>query len=169
MSAEGNFADMLPEVFRTSFNSLFFGSVFPVKAALPEIIKTRGHIVFISSLAGFYGLRRYSAYSSGKMALTALAQSIRAETANTGIHVGIAYVGLTQNEKSKTTLNADGELVLVPPRPAHLQQTREKVAEGIAKMILKRQKRKVFSLIGVIQDALIRFTPSLFRQIAKKL
>jgi meso-butanediol dehydrogenase/(S,S)-butanediol dehydrogenase/diacetyl reductase len=168
ITAAGNFADLPIEIFKTAMDSQFYGSVFPVKAALPDIRRSKGSIILISSLAGLFGLPKHSAYSCGKMALTAFTQSLQTEERNSGMNIGIAYVGFTQNDSEKRVLNQAGEWCEVPQRPPALQQSPGKVARGIAGMILHRQQRKVFSAIGKTQNLIIRFTPWIFRIISKK-
>jgi NAD(P)-dependent dehydrogenase (short-subunit alcohol dehydrogenase family) len=168
ITAAGNFADMPIDIFKTAMDSLFYGSVFPIKAALPELIRVKGQIILISSLAGLFGLPKYSAYSAGKMALTGFTQSLQSEMRNSGIHIGIAYIGFTRNDKEKKVLNVSGEWCQVPERPPVFQQIPEKVAKGISRMIRRRQNRKVFSVVGKIQIRIIRFTPWLFRMISGK-
>lgn len=169
ITATGDFADMPIDIFKTTMDSLFYGSVFPIKAALPELVRSKGQVILISSLAGLFGLPKYSAYSAGKMALTGFTQSLQAEMRNSGIHIGIAYVGFTRNDNEKRVLNISGKWCPVPDRPSVFQQSPEQVATGIARMISHRQNRKVFSVIGKIQIRIIRFTPWLFRMVSRKL
>ena len=79
ISMRGDVADLNPEVFKTVFESNVFGAVYPAIPAIKELRKTNGSIVFISSLAGIRGLPFLSAYSSSKMALRGVAESIRIE------------------------------------------------------------------------------------------
>ena len=77
VSMRGKVAELNPEVFQTVFESNVYGTVNPTIPAIPYLRKTKGSIVFISSLAGIRGLPGLSAYCSSKMALRAIAESIR--------------------------------------------------------------------------------------------
>ena len=99
VSSRGGVADLKPEVFESVFSSNLMGSINPTIPAIPELRKTQGSLVFISSLAGIRGLPGLSAYCSSKMALRAIAESIRIEEKKNNIHVGLIYVGITQIEK----------------------------------------------------------------------
>ncbi len=145
---ESTIQDIKPEVFKMAINSQILGAVFPIKAALPALIKENGYILLISSLAAMYGLARFSAYSMGKTSYKNLAQSLRFELRNSGVGIGVAYVCFTQNEPQKQMIMPDGSLSSLPKRPTLLQQPREKVAKILAGMIKKRKKRKVLSLYG---------------------
>ena len=71
-----------------------------IAGSFVSIIRTS--IIFNSSIASFFGLPNFSAYSSSKMSLTAIAQSLKIELTGTGIHVGINYIGFAENESQKT-------------------------------------------------------------------
>ena len=155
------FDKLQPEVYKAIFDSNSSGAAFPTMAALPHLKKTKGSVIFISSLAGFHGLPSASAYSMGKMALTPLWQSLRIEMSHTGIHFGIVHVSFTQNEDQKRMVTSDGSLIPVPKRPSLIQQPREKVARSIIRMIKYRRKKKVLSPLGKATAFMMRFFPRL--------
>ena len=157
-------SELNPEVFATIFESNSMGAVYPTLAALPHLIKTKGSVIFISSLAGLHGLPTASAYSMGKMALTALWQSMKIELRNTGIHFGICYVSFTQNEEQKRMITANGTLIPVPKRPQFLLQSREKVASKITEMIRQRKSKIILSPIGKTTAFLMRHFPKVVLQ-----
>jgi short-subunit dehydrogenase len=165
VSMRESFEKLQPEVFAEIVHSNINGSAFPAWKALPHIKKTKGSITFISSAAGLHGMPTGSAYSAGKMALTALAQSMRIELSGTGVHIGVVHVGFTQNEDQKRVLNAKGELVAVATRPAYLQQTREQVANAILKSIRKRNAKTILTIMGKVNAFMVRFFPSLVSRI----
>ncbi|MBL7834381.1 MAG: SDR family oxidoreductase [Cyclobacteriaceae bacterium] len=161
ISMREKFENLQPEVFSQIIHSNINGSAFPAWYALPHLKKTKGSITFISSAAGMIGMPTGSAYSAGKMALTALAQSMKIELDGSGVHVGIVHVGFTQNEDAKRVLNAKGELVPVAPRPPYLQQTREQVAKAILRSIKSRQFKTVLTIVGKLNAFMVRFFPGL--------
>ncbi len=160
--------DLTPEIFQSVFISNSMGSITPTLAAIPYIKETKGSIIFISSLAGLQGMPSASAYSAGKMTLTAFWQSLRIELSSTGIHFGICFVSFTKNDDEKRMISSGGELVTVPHRPAFIQQTQEKVARSIISMIRRRKAKIVLSPIGKITAFLIRFFPRLVMWITIK-
>jgi len=161
ISMSEHFENLDSKVFAQVIESNIHGSAFPALSALPAIKISRGSIVFISSAAGLVGLPTASAYSAGKMALTALAQSLKIELSNTGVHIGIVHVGFTKNDDDKRVLNAKGELIPVAPRPAYLQQTQEEVANAVLDLIRKRKFKSILSLVGKLNAIAIRFFPGL--------
>lgn len=161
ISMSERFENLDPTVFAQVIESNIHGSAFPTLRALPAIKISKGNIVFISSAAGLVGLPTASAYSAGKMALTALAQSLRIELSNTGVHVGIVHVGFTKNDDDKRVLNAKGELIPVAHRPAYLQQTQEEVANAVLDLIRKRRFKSILSFVGKLNAFAIRYFPGL--------
>lgn len=148
-----------PSIFREIIDSNSLGSVLPTLTALPHLKKSKGSVIFISSLAGLHGLPSASAYSMGKMALTAFWQSLKIELFHTGIHFGICYVSFTENEPDKRMITSDGSLIHVPKRPKFILQSREKVANTILYMIKKRKSRIVLSRLGNITAFIMRHLP----------
>jgi len=70
------------------------GAVNSVHAVLPRMLKRgSGHIVAISSLAGFRGLPRSAAYSASKAGMTAFFESVRLDVKHQGVDVTIIQPG----------------------------------------------------------------------------
>ena len=77
ISTEGTVMELDPEVFRKVMEVNVLGSVYPTQAALSHLRQSKGSVIFIGSVAGIRGLPRYAPYSASKMALTALAESLK--------------------------------------------------------------------------------------------
>jgi NAD(P)-dependent dehydrogenase (short-subunit alcohol dehydrogenase family) len=148
ISMRGNFAELKPVVFRTMFESNVMGAVHPTLAAIKYLRATQGSIIFISSVAGIRALPGLSAYCSAKMSLRALAESIRIEEAKNHLHVGIVFVGYTENEKDKETIAADGSRRLIAPRTGKGVQTIDSVARGVVRNLSKRKFITILSTVG---------------------
>ena len=161
----GDFSDLNPEVFKTVFETNIFGVVNPSIPALPHIRKSHGSIVFISSLCGIRGLPGLSAYCSSKMALRAIAESIRIEEINSKIHIGLIFVGFTENEHNKKTIAADGSLLTINDRSNFKVQTTTTVAKAILKNIKKRKFRTTLSGIGKLNSFMQAIMPGLVEKI----
>lgn len=70
------------------------GAVNSIHAVVPQMIeKGSGHLVAISSLAGFRGLPKSAAYSASKAGMTAFFESVRLDHARNGIDVTIIHPG----------------------------------------------------------------------------
>lgn len=168
LSCYGTLQDLQPFVAKEIIDTNIYGSLFPVKAALSELIKNKGSVLFVSSIAGLYGLPGYSAYSLSKMALTALAQSLSIELNSSGMYVGIAYVAFTENDTDKRTMAPDGEWQPVPKRPRFLTTSKTSTATKLLKQIKNKQFSITHSFLGNCSKMLIRLFPALTTSIFRK-
>lgn len=165
VSMRGNFSELNPKVFKSVFDINVLGAVNVSIPALEYIKQTQGSIVFISSVAGIRGLPNNSAYSSSKMALRAIAESIRIEESNSNIHVGLVFVGITEIEKDKMTIGADGSPVSLQYRSGSKAQSLIQVANSIIKNIEKRKFRTTLTRLGKINAFLQPIVPDLVERI----
>jgi NAD(P)-dependent dehydrogenase (short-subunit alcohol dehydrogenase family) len=149
-----------PEVFRKVVEVNFLGAFFITKLAIPYLKKTRGSVLFVSSLAGIHGIGNYASYSSSKMALTALAESLRIELHPYGVHIGIAYVGFTENDPEKTFLDGEGERNALPDRKTIRQISAKKVALHLLQMIERRRYRSICTPLGKFHAFVTRIFPN---------
>lgn len=75
----GPIEDLPLDVFRECFEVNFFGSVRVVQAFIPDLIRTRGTIAVMGSLAGRVAMPFLSPYVSTKFALEGFCDSLRRE------------------------------------------------------------------------------------------
>ncbi len=138
----GYFAELSLEIFEKTMAVNYFGSLYAIKAVLPEMLAAgRGQIVLISSGAGLIGLYGYSAYSPSKFALRGLAESLRGELKTKGIKVSIVYPPdtdtpqLVQENKTK------------PLETKKITASAETwTAEGVAQAIVRGIEQKIFAI-----------------------
>ena len=168
VSMRGTVAELKPEVFENVFSSNVYGTVNPTIPAIPELRKTKGSIIFISSLAGIRGLPGLSAYCSSKMALRAIAESIRIEEHKYKIHVGLIYVGITEIEHNKETIASDGSMKVLKDRKEGKVQTTEQVAKAVLKNLKKRKFITTLTRIGKVNKFLQPRAPMLVEKIILK-
>ncbi|MDN5745880.1 MAG: SDR family NAD(P)-dependent oxidoreductase [Nocardioidaceae bacterium] len=70
-----------------------FGVIRTVKAALPQIIENKGHVLITSSIYSFFNGVINSSYSSSKAAVEQFGRSLRIELAAEGATCGVLYPG----------------------------------------------------------------------------
>jgi short-subunit dehydrogenase len=84
------------------------GAAATLSAVLPAMVaRDRGHLVGISSLAGFRGLPKSAAYSSSKAALRVFLEGLRIDLRGTNVHVttlcpGYVKTPATENRPYRT-------------------------------------------------------------------
>lgn len=156
VSMRGELAELAPEVCSQVLSTNLAGSVNVTRAAVEHIIAARGHIVFVSSIAGLFGMPGASIYCASKGALTGFSESLRLELIPRGVHVGVVHLGFTEHDPEKRILAADGSLV-PPDRPAHHPQS---LAAGlIVRMMEKRKRRLVMTPVGKLGWLAYRVSP----------
>jgi short-subunit dehydrogenase len=86
--------DLEPLAVKQVIDINLLGAVNSVHAVLPEMLERgSGHLVAISSLAGFRGLPRSAAYCASKAGMTAFFESVRLDVAHRGVDVTIIQPG----------------------------------------------------------------------------
>lgn len=70
----------------------YFGTVYTTRALLPAMVKRgSGHIINISSSAGFIGVYGYTAYCASKFAVRGFSDALRSEIKNCGVSVSLVF------------------------------------------------------------------------------
>jgi 3-dehydrosphinganine reductase len=88
----GYFSELDDDVFREMMEVDYFGTLWPIRAVTPAMVERgEGSIVGISSDVGLVGVFGYTAYAAAKFAVRGLLESLRAELAPSGVHVGCCY------------------------------------------------------------------------------
>lgn len=104
------------------------GAVNSVTAVIPHMVQRgSGHLVAISSLAGYRGLPKSAAYCASKAGVSALFESLRIDLAHTGVDVTIIHPGFI-----KTPLTAGRK---------HMPYLME-LDDAVGKMMRVIEKRK---------------------------
>jgi 3-dehydrosphinganine reductase len=88
----GYVQDLSLDVFERLMRVNYFGTVYVTAAVLPAMLKRgSGHIINISSMAGYLGVFGYSAYGASKYAVAGYSEVLRAEMKPHGIRVSVAF------------------------------------------------------------------------------
>lgn len=161
ISMRAIFEDVDPEVIRRVMDINFYGAVYATKCCLPEIIRNKGSIVGISSIAGFRGLPARTGYSASKFALNGFLESLRTELLNSGVHVLTACPGFTASNIRKRSLTEDGSSRGESPRQEDKMMTAEECAEHIYRATVRRRRSLVLTLQGKFVVFLNKWLPGL--------
>jgi NAD(P)-dependent dehydrogenase (short-subunit alcohol dehydrogenase family) len=137
----GPFARSDPGTWRRVIDVNLIGSAQTARAFLPDLVRTAGYHLQIASLASIGAAPMMSAYCASKSGVEAFAHTLRAETAQHGVAVGIAYLGWTDTELIR---DADRYVTLrelrahMPP-PARRVQPTGIVAARLADAVERRR------------------------------
>ena len=82
-----------PEEWRAMVLTNVYGAALTIRASLPALRASRGHLLLTGSVAGRVAIEG-SLYSATKWAVTGMAESLRKEVAGTGIRVTLVEPGM---------------------------------------------------------------------------
>jgi short-subunit dehydrogenase len=153
--------DLDPSVIRKVMDVNFFGTVYCTKYALAHLLKTKGSVVGVSSIAGYKGLPGRCAYSASKFAMQGFLESLRLENLQKNLHVLIACPGFTASNIRNSALNKDGQVQSESPRDEQKMMYPEEVAAHIYQALNKRQNTLVLTLNGKLTVFLNKLFPEL--------
>jgi len=165
ISMRSYFDKLSVDVCKQMVDTNLVGSIFLSRAAVKHIIKAKGQIIFISSIAGLFGIPQASIYSTTKGALTNFCDSLRIEMSPLGVHTGVVYLGYIEHDPEKRILSSDGSLI-PHNHPAHYSQ--EKAAKIILKVLQKRKKKAVITPIGKLSWIAHKISPGLVEKVILK-
>ena len=153
------FTDVNLDVFEKLMKINFYGAVYCTKYALPYILKNKGSVIGISSIAGHKGLPGRTAYSASKFALQGFLEALRIENLKKDLHVLIVCPGFTASNIRKKALNAIGGIQSESPRKEQKMMTAEEVAKNVFSALKKRKNSIVLTKNGRLTVFLNKFFP----------
>jgi NAD(P)-dependent dehydrogenase (short-subunit alcohol dehydrogenase family) len=142
--AISTFRTMPTETFERVLDVNLMGVYRTVDAALPEIIRRRGHIVVISSVYAFLNGVGEAPYAMSKAAVEQFGRALRVELAQHGAGVSIAYFGFVDTEMVRGALDADPlarRMLSTFPRPLQKRLSPTVAGEAIVDGIQERRAR----------------------------
>jgi short-subunit dehydrogenase len=146
----------------------FLGNVYPTRFALPDLQKTRGQIVAISSLAGLTGVPGRSGYAATKHAQIGFFDSLRVELRSSGVAVTVIAPYFVRSQIRRRALGGDGQpLASSPVREAEVM-TAEECARHIVRAMETRQRLLVMTLRGRLGRWLKLAAPGLVDRMAER-
>ncbi|MBN8576135.1 MAG: SDR family oxidoreductase [Cytophagales bacterium] len=161
ISMRALFAEVDLAVVKQVLDINFYGVLYATRYCLPEIIKNKGSVVGISSIAGFRGLPGRAGYSASKFALNGFLEVLRTELLKTGVHVLTACPGFTASNIRMRALTKDGTTQGDSPRAEEKMMTAEECADHIYRAVVKRKRTLILTTQGKLAVWLNKWWPSL--------
>jgi short-subunit dehydrogenase len=173
VSMRASFIDADLKVLHSLMNVNFWGTVYCTRYALPFLIKQKGSLVGVSSVAGFHGLPGRTGYSASKFAMHGFLETIRIENLKKGLHVMIIAPGFTATDIRKHALTATGAEQGESPRDEKKLMSPGYVAKWVLKGIRKKKRNKLLTWDGRLTALFQRIIPGLvdwvyYREMAKE-
>ncbi len=162
ISMRALFEEVDLEVIRKLMDVNFWGTVYCTKYALPHLIRNKGSLVGVISIAGHVGLPGRTGYAASKFAVRGFLDTVRIENLKKGLHVLVAAPGFTASEVRKVALTKGGEKQGETPRDESKMMSAETCAKHIANAVKKRKRSLVLTFVeGKVTVLLGKIFPSL--------
>jgi dehydrogenase/reductase SDR family member 7B len=137
----------------------FWGVVYCTRYAMPHLLKSKGIIVGMSSVAGYKGLPTRSGYSASKFALEGFLESLRIENLKKGLSILIARPGFVATNIRNTMMSADGTQQGVSHKDEGRSMLPEDVASNLLTAVQKRKRTMILSSTAILSFWLNKFVP----------
>jgi len=160
ISMRALFKDADVKVLKAVMDVNFWGTVYCTKYALPEILKTKGTIVGISSIAGYKGLPGRTGYSASKFAMNGFLDALRVENLKTGVNVITACPGFTASNIRNTALDENGKQQGESTLHEEKMMTSDEVAKIIADGVANSARNLTMTGQGKLTVFLSKILPS---------
>ncbi|HWZ04282.1 MAG TPA: SDR family oxidoreductase [Mucilaginibacter sp.] len=155
------FIDTDVKVLKDVMDVNFWGTVYCTKYALPEILKTKGTIVGVSSIAGYKGLPGRTGYSASKFAMNGFLDALRVENLKTGVNIITACPGFTASNIRNTALDQSGKQQGESTMHEEKMMTSDEVAKIIADGVENRARTIIMTGQGKLTVFLSKILPGL--------
>jgi NAD(P)-dependent dehydrogenase (short-subunit alcohol dehydrogenase family) len=137
---------MAPETFERVLDVNLNGVYRTVDAALPEIVRRRGHVVVIASIYAFANGAGAVPYAMSKAGVEALGRALRVELRPHGASASVAYFGWIDTHMVRQGIDADPlgpEMLARLPAPLRKRLPPSAAGAAIARGIERRSARIV--------------------------
>lgn len=144
VSRVATFRAMAPETFDRVLDVNLLGVCRTVDAALPEIVRRRGHVVVISSIYAFTNGVGTTPYAMSKAAVEQFGRALRVELVPHGASASVAYFGFIDTEMVRSAIDKDAtavSMLTALPKPLHKRLAPSAAGEAIARGIERRSPR----------------------------
>jgi short-subunit dehydrogenase len=165
----GAFRDLSVDDYRRQFETNVFGVLRTIHAALPEIEKTRGHVVLIGSVAGWTSSPNASPYAMSKFAVRALADALTPELAPRGVTVTLISPGFVASDIRRTDNQGALQADAPEPVPAWLVVPTDTAVRQILRAVARGRSEAIITGHGKVLVAIERYLPWLSRALKRRL
>lgn len=159
ISMRALFKDLDLQVLKNLMDVNFWGAVYCTKYALPALLKSKGSVVGVSSIAGYRGLPGRTGYSASKFALNGFLESLRVENLKTGLHVMVASPGFTASNIRNVALVKDGTAQGETSMDEGKMMSSDEVAQIIVRGVEQRKRSLVMTSQGKLTVFLNKVLP----------
>ncbi|NVO54225.1 SDR family NAD(P)-dependent oxidoreductase [Rhodobacteraceae bacterium B1Z28] len=153
---------------RRLFEVNYFAAVETARAFLPEVRKTRGAHLAISSVAGFAPLYHRTAYAASKHALEGFFKSLRSEEEPFGVKVHIAAPSFVATNLGNAETQADGTTRPGSAKDGVDEMSPDAAAETILRGLDRSQPTIPVGRVAHLAWWLNRLSPRLYQRLMER-
>lgn len=146
----GPFTSLTMDDFRRQVELNVYGVLRTAFASLPELRKTRGSLVLVSSVMAYLPLPFASAYTMSKAAVMALAESLRVDLSPLGVNVTHVAPGFINTELRRVDAQGRRDSAGQDPIPLWLQMPAAKAARLIIRATRRRRRELILTRLGAL-------------------
>lgn len=158
----GHILQLKAEDFRRQFETNFFGVINTIETTLPYLIKQKGRLGIVGSVAGRVCTPLSAPYCSSKFAVVALSECIYYDLKPMGVSVTLINPGFVKSEIRHK--NKYGELTNRPdPVPSFLVMPTEKAGKQIVCALYRRIPELIITKHGKLSIFFGRHFPRTYR------
>jgi short-subunit dehydrogenase len=168
ISMRALFSETDLETIRRVMDINFWGPVYCTKYALPYLMRQKGTMVGISSIAGYRGLPGRSGYSASKFALQGWMEALRTELLDKDVNIMWVCPGFTKSNIRNAALNKNSQPQGETPLDEESLMSAEECASHILHAVEKRKRTLVLTRQGRETIFVNRFLPSLADKMVHK-
>ncbi len=155
-------------IFRRIMDINYLGSVYCTYYALPHLIRSRGLIVAVASLAGLTGVPSRTGYAASKHAMVGFYDSLRIELRGSGVDISVIAPDFVVSQIHRRALKGDGEAMGDTPMQEARIMTAEQCARLIVDAMSRRRRLLITSLRGKLGRWLKLIAPGVIDRIAER-
>lgn len=160
-SVAGKLSRLSAEDWRRQLDTNVVGAAITVRHALPHLLKTRGRIALVGSVAAFTPAPGVGAYCASKAALRMMGLSLAVELHGTGVSVSLLHPGFVESEIAQVDNEGRHDPSRVDKRPKNLMWPADRAAKSMADALAARKREHVFTGHGKVGAFLGQHTPGL--------
>ena len=160
ISALGTLHDHDIDTWRRVMDVNYIGAILCTRAAFPNLSRSRGHIVVMSSVAGFAPVIGRPAYVGAKHAVTGTFEALRPELATQGVgltlvHPTFVVGGMTESHRPEAVERATTGPEITP----------DDVARAVVNGLAKRHHRVLVGRTSNVAWRVSRWAPTVYQRL----
>ncbi|MEJ2513745.1 MAG: SDR family oxidoreductase [Gammaproteobacteria bacterium] len=169
VAGSGTLEDTPMDTWRWIFDVNVFGVVATCRAFLPMMTAAgSGHIVTVSSAAGFVAAPGMAAYNASKAAVISISESLRGEVSGRGVSVSVVCPSFFQTRLLEDFRGTEASREIA----AKLMKRSGLQADDVAESIYRAVRKKEFMVVPHADASRIllvkRFAPDVFAYLVRK-